>query len=170
MTRKSIASKRSPFGATGQPREIVFAKVVGEGSMFPLRYGKCYVHRFADRMRRNPTRAERQLALILSSLSGGRLKGRFVQQHVVSGKWIVDIFFLENRLAIEIDGGIHQQEGQIARDRQKEQDCVRFDITLLRVTNSEVFGDRDRLLTKLRLGWRTALRRENKIIGKANAD
>jgi hypothetical protein len=32
-------------------------------------------------------------------------------------------------------------------------DCERFDITLIRVRNSEVFGDRDYLLQKLRAGW-----------------
>jgi hypothetical protein len=50
-------------------------------------------------------------------------------------------------------------------DRQKERDCARFDITLLRITNAEIFGDKARLTEKLRHGWRMALDRENKIIG-----
>jgi hypothetical protein len=49
---------------------------------------------------------------------------------------------------------------------EKEQDCARFDITLLRITNADVFGDRDKLVDKLRHGWRMALKRENQLIGK----
>lgn len=41
-----------------------------------------------------------------------------------------------------------------------------FDITMLRVTNTEVFGNRERLVAKLREGWREALHRENRIKGK----
>jgi len=69
------------------------------------------------------------------------------------------------RLGIEIDGAIHRTPDQIKRDRQKESDCARFDITLIRVTNSEVFGNRERLTTKLRDGWKQALGRKNKVIG-----
>lgn len=117
-------------------------------------------------MRRRPTPAERRLSWILNSLNRGVLKGRFRKQHVVSGRWIVDFFFPEIRLAIEVDGSFHLSEERRALDREKEQDCARFDITLLRLKNAEVFGDRERLIERLRDGWRTALRRENKIIGK----
>ncbi len=117
-------------------------------------------------MRKNPTSAENKLINILKSLNGGVLKGRFTSQHVVSGKWIVDFYFVENRLAIEVDGSVHNTPEQMKRDSQKERDCTRFDITLLRLTNADVFGDRERLMQKLRDGWRMALKRENRIIGK----
>jgi very-short-patch-repair endonuclease len=84
----------------------------------------------------------------------------------VSGRWVVDFFFPEIRLAIEVDGSVHGSMEQKCRDAEKERDCIRFDITLIRVSNSEVFGDRQKLLDKLRAGWRTALRRENQIVGK----
>ena len=87
-------------------------------------------------------------------------------QHVISGNWIVDVFIPEVRLAIEIDGSIHLTERQHRLDRLKETDCERFDITLLRVSNSEVFGNQERLVERLREGWRLALRRENQFIGK----
>jgi len=102
----------------------------------------------------------------LSTVNGGALKGRFVREHVVSGKWIVDFFVPEVRLAIEVDGSIHRQDSQRKRDHWKDEDCARFDITIVRVTNSEVFGDRDFLLQKLRQGWREAKLRPNRIIGK----
>jgi very-short-patch-repair endonuclease len=125
-----------------------------------------HVRRHAKWMRDHPTAAEQRLHSILDSLNGGILKGRFDRQHVVSGRWIVDFFFSEIRLAIEVDGTIHCTAAQKARDWQKERDCARFDISLLRVTNADVFGGRDQLVQKLRYGWRMALDRENKIIGK----
>ena len=93
------------------------------------------------------------------------LRGKFECQYAISGKWIVDFFFPKIRLAIEVDGSIHQTAQQKKRDRQKDEDCARFDITMLRINNREIYGDECKLIEKLRLGWRTALNRKNQIIG-----
>lgn len=93
------------------------------------------------------------------------MRGRFKREHVISGRWIVDFFFPEIRLAIEVDGSIHLTDDQIERDRLKEADCSRLDITMLRLTNREIYGDRGALIRKLRAGWRLALDRENRVIG-----
>jgi very-short-patch-repair endonuclease len=141
-----------------------FARVVGEpGNLEPI-YTRSHVSRHAERMRKKPTAAERELHRILNSLGGGVLRRQFTRQFVVSGRWIVD-FFWEVRLAIEVDGSIHQAPDQRELDRKKAADCARFDITLMRVSNSEVFGNRQYLIEKLRDGWRSAKRRENHIIG-----
>jgi very-short-patch-repair endonuclease len=71
-------------------------------------------------------------------VNGGVLRGRLRSQHVISGKWIVDFFFPEVRLAIEVDGNYHLEKDRALKDREKELDCTRFDITLVRVHNSEV--------------------------------
>lgn len=83
----------------------------------------------------------------------------------MSGKWIVDFFFPEIRLAIEVDGSVHLRRDQQKRDRRKDSDCAKFDVTVLRLRNREIFGSRERLIRKLRDGWRKALRRHNQIIG-----
>jgi very-short-patch-repair endonuclease len=140
-------------------------RVVREPSVIEPYYPTSHVRRHARRMRRLPTPAERELRAILSSLNRGVLRGRFKTQHVVSGRWIVDFFFPEIRLAIEVDGAVHWSKDQKARDVEKERDCSRFDITLLRIMNADVFGDRDMLVDKLRQGWRKALKRENLLIG-----
>ena len=101
----------------------------------------------------------------MNRLNDGVLRGRFRREHVISGKWIVDFYFPEIRLAIEVDGSVHLTKEQSDRDRLKDSDCARFDISMLRITNREVFGDRKALIEKLRDGWKTALKRENKIIG-----
>jgi very-short-patch-repair endonuclease len=145
---------------------VVLPRVFGEPSVFDPVYPRSYISRCARRMRRKPTRAEREFKNFLLSLNGGALRNRFRTQHVASGCWIIDFFFPDVRLGIEIDGNVHRTHAQKRLDRQKEEDCARFDITLLRIKNSDVFGDQKALVDKLRNGWREAMRRDNKIIGK----
>ena len=142
---------------------------IGVASYFladDLGYKPSRIRSFALQNKRRATFAEIEISKILRDINQGVLKDRFTTQHVISGKWIVDIFFSEIRLAVEIDGNIHRTVRQIEKDHQKEQDCKEFDITLIRISNEEVFGDRSALLQKLRNGWRKARCRENKWIGK----
>ena len=71
-------------------------------------------------MRRRPTGAEREFRNFLNGLNNGVLRGKFKEQHIVSGKWIVDFFFPEIRLAIEIDGSVHRTAKQQSRDIKKQ--------------------------------------------------
>ncbi len=141
--------------------------VIGEPSYFSESTKRSKVLEFADRRRKNPTPAEKELRRILNQLNSGILRGRFKREYAISGKWIVDFWIPEIRLAIEVDGSVHLTEDQIKRDKLKDADCARFDITVLRITNREIYGDRKALINKLRAGWREALNRENKIIGVA---
>lgn len=60
----------------------------------------------AREMRREPTPAE---AVLWSALRGGRLGVRFRRQHPV-GRFILDFWCAEAKLAIEVDGGIHDEQ------------------------------------------------------------
>ena len=144
----------------------VLPRVIGDPPLYGLVYSKSRVRQFAAANKRNPTNAERRFRHILMRLNGGALRGRFRTQHPVSGKWIVDFFFPEVRLAIELDGGHHGRGEQGERDRIKERDCRRFDITLVRFTNAEVFRNPAALVEKLRSAWATAGTRKNVIVGK----
>jgi very-short-patch-repair endonuclease len=116
------------------------------------------LQRVADERREHPTRAERALAAILGELNAGALDGRFRREWVCGGRWIVDFYFPEVQLAIEVDGGYHRSPVQQSWDLFKESELESEGITLLRVTNEEVFGDRERLLGRLRQAWRAARR------------
>jgi very-short-patch-repair endonuclease len=150
---------RLPAGLLSGP------SVVYEQRWNELTYQESTIRQYARKNRLKATPAERVLEKILWNLNGGVLCGRFHFQHVISGKWIVDFFFPEIRLAIEVDGGIHGEQFQILRDLEKDRDCTRFDITILRLSNADVFGDRECLVQKLREGWRRAKTRRNSIIG-----
>jgi very-short-patch-repair endonuclease len=127
----------------------------------------------ADERREHPTRAERALAAILCELNGGALDGRF-RREWVCGRWIVDFYFPEVRLAVEIDGGYHRSTTQKGWDHFKEGGLEASGVTLLRLTNEEVFGDRLLLRRKLREAWRRASREARRTaspgaITRANA-
>ena len=114
----------------------------------------------ATERREHPTRAERALATVLNEVNGGALEGRFRREWVCGGRWIVDFYFPEVRLAIEVDGGYHRSTFQLGWDLFKATELEAAGMTLLRLTNQEVLGDREWLLAKLRRGWRAALARE----------
>ena len=131
--------------------------VVGESRNDNYQYTRSHILNNADDRQKNPTRAEKKLETILNELGGGSLKGKFSREHVISGKWIVDFFFHEIRLAIEVDGSSHNSNYQKQKDAIKELDARRLYITVLRITNSQVFGNRQDLVNKLRGGWQQAL-------------
>ncbi len=126
---------------------------------------RAYVNRFADANRAKMTLAEQQLDEILHNIDCGAFQGCYKTQHVFHGKWILDFFFPAVRLGIEVDGSSHCSLARQARDREKEADCVHLDITLVRVTNAEVRGDRDKLVAKLREALAVAETRPNRTVG-----
>jgi very-short-patch-repair endonuclease len=120
------------------------------------RVGGSPTQRLAKRRKRAPTKAEKELDHIPTTVNDGILKGKFQREWSFAGKWILDFFFYENRLGIEVDGSYHPSSQQKQKDLEKAKSCEEFNVTLIRVTNSEVFGDREALLSKLREGYRQA--------------
>lgn len=114
------------------------------------------IQRLAKKRAKKPTRTEKELEKILNGLNNGVLKGKFQREWAFAGKWILDFFFYENRLGIEVDGGYHHSEKQKQKDLEKDNACDKFDITLLRLTNKEIFGDRETLICRLRESYRKA--------------
>jgi len=113
------------------------------------------LQRVAAARREVPTRAERALEAILNGLGGGALAGEFRREWVCGG-WILDFYFPTVRLAIEVDGGYHRSTQQLSRDLLKAAALEAAGVTLVRLKNEEVFGDRARLVAKLRAAWRAA--------------
>jgi very-short-patch-repair endonuclease len=136
----------------------IFPRVVGDAHFVSdaIVRRKNTAWRNAAAMRKRPTPAEKELESILNSLNNGVLQRRFLKQWPFADKWVLDFFFPENRLGIEVDGSVHQTAQQRTRDREKEAACRIWDITLIRVCNAQVFGPRDRFVRLLRDGWKRA--------------
>jgi very-short-patch-repair endonuclease len=75
---------------------------------------------------------------------------KFRRQHSL-GRYIVDFYCAERRLAVELDGGQHfTVEGQ-SYDMRRTAYLARRGIRVLRFTNSELFEDTDEVLEMLLL-------------------
>ena len=104
--------KARTLSSSIQKSGIRIPRVVGEPLPFAESQNRSKILEFANNNRNNPTRAEEKLENFLNQLNGGVLRDKFKREYAISGKWIVDFFFPEIRLAIEVDGSIHQTARQ----------------------------------------------------------
>jgi very-short-patch-repair endonuclease len=65
------------------------------------------------------------------------LGAKFRRQHPI-GPFIVDFYCPSARLAIELDGGQHFEDAQIARDAARTRYLATRSVLVLRFTNTEV--------------------------------
>ncbi len=90
----------------------------------------------ARHMRKEPTRSE---SLIWSALRNRRLASRkFRRQHPV-GRFILDFYCHEERLAVEVDGPVHGTQRQA--DDERQQILESMGIRFLRLPAALVEGD-----------------------------
>ena len=123
--------------------------LIGDAPLPPSTGGRrgSRTQRFAERNRRAPTPAEKELAQILRENFRGV---EWIPQWAFDGKWILDFYFRTASVGIEVDGRYHEAPNQMKRDDAKARACAARGIVLIRVTNAEVFGDRVLLLKKIR--------------------
>jgi very-short-patch-repair endonuclease len=114
------------------------------------------MQRLGDKRRNSATAAEAEFERILNSLGDGVLRTKFTREWVCGKNYVVDFFFPEIRLAIEIDGSYHNTLTQAFRDARRELEIESYMVTIVRFTNAEVFGDREALVEKLREAWKRA--------------
>ena len=92
----------------------------------------------ARRLRKEATDAERAL---WRGLRGRRLAGlKFRRQHVV-GRYILDFYCHEYRLAVELDGGQHNEATQARRDSARTAFLESRGVAVLRYSNLEALNE-----------------------------
>lgn len=95
-------------------------------------------NRRGQRMRREPTPAEKMLWRLLR-----RLDGFHFRRQLPLGQFVFDFGDHGARLLVEVDGGIHALPEVQARDAVKARFAAAQGYTLLRIPNDHVFGDGD---------------------------
>ena len=90
---------------------------------------------FARHLRRNRTEAERRLWWRLRELKHAGFKFR---QQVPIDRFIVDFACLSQRLIVEVDGGTHSTEQEVAPDLRREHYLKNQGFRIVRVWNSDV--------------------------------
>jgi very-short-patch-repair endonuclease len=89
----------------------------------------------ARRLRKAMTRAE---VALWKRLRGRGLEGlRFRRQHPM-GPYVVDFYCPAARLAVELDGEVHQNERAVARDAERDSWLREQGVRVVRIPNQVV--------------------------------
>jgi len=98
----------------------------------------------ARRLRRNMTPAERKL---WQALRGKKLAGmKFRAQHPV-GRFILDFYCPARRLAIEVDGGVHDET--LDYDEVRDEVLREYGYRVIRFRNEEIMEDLSLVLERI---------------------
>ncbi|WP_292063343.1 endonuclease domain-containing protein [Brevundimonas sp. UBA7664] len=101
----------------------------------------------ARQIRRRLTLPE---VILWSALRGRRLGGaRFRRQHPV-GPYILDFYCVEARLAVEIDGRVHEHPDQLAHDQRRTEWLRLRGISVCRIAARDVLGNLEGVLISIR--------------------
>lgn len=99
-------------------------------------------------LRRTPTKAEK---LFWSKVRNGQVaRCKFRRQYSV-GKFVVDFYAPEVRLAIELDGAVHFLDDADVRDQAREALIAQHGVSFLRFTNYEIETNLSGVLEAVRL-------------------
>ena len=98
---------------------------------------------FIGNLRRNATDAEH---LIWSYVRNRRLHGQKFRRQQTVGPYVLDFYCHELKLAIELDGGQHNESGQAAHDERRDAFMGERGIRTLRYWNHDVIGHTEDVL------------------------
>jgi very-short-patch-repair endonuclease len=102
----------------------------------------------ARELRENATRAER---LVWHRIRDRQMFGvKFRRQHPV-GRFIVDFVATRERLVIELDGGQHALEPEVARDVERTRELEKEGYRVLRFWNMDVLTNLEGVLEAIAL-------------------
>jgi very-short-patch-repair endonuclease len=96
-------------------------------------------------LRAHPTKAEKCL---WQRIQLKHLGLKFYRQKPI-GDYIVDFFCPKAHLVVEVDGGHHFTEVGKGNDKVRDQCMQSFELTVLRVSNSEVLNNTDKVVESI---------------------
>jgi very-short-patch-repair endonuclease len=97
-------------------------------------------------LRKRQTPAEKALWKILRDR---RLRGLKFRRQFPVDPFVADFCCHELRLVIELDGEIHAEAQQAARDRERDAHIRGLGFTILRFPNDRVFGDSSGVISEV---------------------
>ena len=105
-----------------------------------------YIVQVSKELRRNQTSAEK---IIWDKIRGSKLNGYKFRRQYAIGRYIADFYCCEARLAIEIDGEIHNKVEINSYDQIRQVEIEARSITVMRFSNEEVYQEVDVVLRKI---------------------
>lgn len=73
---------------------------------------------------------------------------RFLRQYSVD-QFVIDFYSPEIKLAIELDGSVHDNPDQKAYDEERQKYLEKFYITFLRITNDDLMGNANMVFKRI---------------------
>ena len=73
---------------------------------------------------------------------------KFRRQYSVD-QYVIDFYSPKLRLALEIDGDVHDEPDQKKYDLESQEDIEKFGITFVRITNEELLGNPNKAFAKI---------------------
>lgn len=92
------------------------------------------------------TKAE---ALFWDKVRGKQLSGLRVKRQYGVGPYILDFYIPVKKIAIEIDGGIHQLHEVFTKDKNKDAFLVENGISVIRILNEDIASDLEGVIEDL---------------------
>lgn len=102
--------------------------------------------KFAQQLRKHPTRAE---AALWEHLRGAKVGGVWFKRQVVIRGWIADFYAPKLRLVVEVDGTSHFTKAGRKKDAFRDKTMQELGLTVVRVTNHEVLTQPQKSLTRI---------------------
>lgn len=102
---------------------------------------------FAKKLRNNMTLGE---IALWREIKGKKLGARFSRQIPID-KYIVDFYSKDFRLAIEVDGSIHYEEGHQEKDELRQERLESLGITVIRFSDLDVKNNLNWVLDEIRI-------------------
>ena len=110
-------------------------------------HAKPNLFRMADRMRKNPTKAEK---ILWKNLKKFRSEGYVFTRQYPIDFYIADFYCHKLKLIIEVDGEIHENEQTEEYDESRTGELERFGIKIIRFTNNEVINNQEFVIKEIR--------------------
>ncbi len=119
---------------------------LGDGGRHNMFYGaNPILFELAEELRAKMTPAEK---ILWNAIKINEWHLKFRRQHPVS-IYIADFYCHQVKLVIELDGGYHDNKEVKIYDEARENDIKKFDISVLRFKNEEVFNNLENVLNKI---------------------
>ena len=142
---KPLNPDPSPQGGEGGNNSRGEGSGLREGDPLGTRGVPGHLIAFARQLRKDSTDAE---DILWQLLRNRQLNGaKFRRQHPVATGYILDFYCAECRLAIEVDGSIHDLPEQAAYDAKRTQHLEQFNVKVIRFSNAEVLTQTEWVLS-----------------------
>lgn len=117
----------------------------GVGSIMTKHYNKKTEQEKRRLLRNNMTYCEK---IVWLHLRKRQLGYRFLRQYSVD-HFVIDFYCPELKLAVELDGNVHEIPEQKDYDRARQKYLEKFGIKFIRITNEEFLGNPNKAFSRI---------------------